>query len=627
MNAHQTKFQNAIVNDLCITLSSVANFQDQVKHLTERNAVLEQELKQSNKDEELTKAKFQKKIKEEKAKFHTDIQNLNAEVSAFKEKNEQIQLYIDEYKQKLNEYETASSQKTVELQDLTSENAHCKDLLQKLEENIRVLSREKDNLSLTLRQKEEEITNLNDKLDRLLNENGKLISSQNEIAEENGKLREELETVKSDLNTLKYEDLIRLQSSEAEHQKQISNLQDDHMIALQQEIAKFKTSETNYIEEKGKLTHENLELLSINSELKLEIGKYEVAKLELEKKLYKLEDDSKDLSKSNNELNEQLAKCQSDLEALLVEKGEIKENCATLLGRVEDLQNANQQLQEDLRKLKQEEMSLNEKLVTHSQTSENYSRSLEEIAELKCRNNQLANDFQQILQENDNLVQDLAKIKLQYETISLEKEKWESNELEKSTQESRELETLKIDNKKLQSELQNFEEERGELKTQLRDAECQFTNLTHEHQLLQDEIQELKISPINTEDVEKIQKEHEKEINHLNDKLIQYKSLDLTNRTSIQFYENELQKMKNKNEKLNRKLDETLVTLNHCTDLTTSTETEYLRNVLYNYMLGKEGLVLARVIAAVCKFDDDQTEAILQREQQKQTLLGQLGFR
>lgn len=111
------------------------------------------------------------------------------------------------------------------------------------------------------------------------------------------------------------------------------------------------------------------------------------------------------------------------------------------------------------------------------------------------------------------------------------------------------------------------------------------------------------------------------EIENLRDKLTQYKSLDITNKSSIEFYENELQKMKNQNEKLNRKLDETLVTLNHCAELSSSTEIEYLRNVLYNYMLGKESVVLARVIAAVCKFDPDQTEAVLQKEQQKQTLV------
>ncbi|KAK0166461.1 hypothetical protein PV328_004881 [Microctonus aethiopoides] len=57
-----------------------------------------------------------------------------------------------------------------------------------------------------------------------------------------------------------------------------------------------------------------------------------------------------------------------------------------------------------------------------------------------------------------------------------------------------------------------------------------------------------------------------------------------------------------------------------------STEIEYLRNILYEYMMGRETLVLARVIAAVVKFDQDQTHKILKKEEDKLTLLGSLGL-
>ncbi|KAJ4439450.1 hypothetical protein ANN_07574 [Periplaneta americana] len=51
------------------------------------------------------------------------------------------------------------------------------------------------------------------------------------------------------------------------------------------------------------------------------------------------------------------------------------------------------------------------------------------------------------------------------------------------------------------------------------------------------------------------------------------------------------------------------------------TELEYLRNILYEYMMGREPVVLARVIAAVVKFDSEQTTNVLQKEEQKQTLV------
>lgn len=66
-----------------------------------------------------------------------------------------------------------------------------------------------------------------------------------------------------------------------------------------------------------------------------------------------------------------------------------------------------------------------------------------------------------------------------------------------------------------------------------------------------------------------------------------------------------------------------IVNLRHDT-LEDSTEIEYLRNILYEYMMGRETLVLARVIAAVVKFDQEQTNKILKKEEDKLTLLGSL---
>ncbi|KAL1464688.1 hypothetical protein WDU94_004312 [Cyamophila willieti] len=58
--------------------------------------------------------------------------------------------------------------------------------------------------------------------------------------------------------------------------------------------------------------------------------------------------------------------------------------------------------------------------------------------------------------------------------------------------------------------------------------------------------------------------------------------------------------------------------------LGTCLELEYLRNVLYEYMMGKEPLVLARVLAAIVKFDPEHTAKVLQREEQKVSMVSQL---
>lgn len=68
-----------------------------------------------------------------------------------------------------------------------------------------------------------------------------------------------------------------------------------------------------------------------------------------------------------------------------------------------------------------------------------------------------------------------------------------------------------------------------------------------------------------------------------------------------------------------------LVRLRHDT-LEDSTEIEYLRNILFEYMMGRETMVLARVIAAVVKFDQEQTTKIMKKEEDKLTLVSRRGF-
>ena len=57
-----------------------------------------------------------------------------------------------------------------------------------------------------------------------------------------------------------------------------------------------------------------------------------------------------------------------------------------------------------------------------------------------------------------------------------------------------------------------------------------------------------------------------------------------------------------------------------------ATEYEYLKNILYQYMLGKEPLTLAKVLATVVKFTPEQRENIVVHEEKKASVLGTLGM-
>ena len=52
----------------------------------------------------------------------------------------------------------------------------------------------------------------------------------------------------------------------------------------------------------------------------------------------------------------------------------------------------------------------------------------------------------------------------------------------------------------------------------------------------------------------------------------------------------------------------------------------FQRNILYQYMLGKESMTLAKVLATVVKFSPEQVRQIMSQEEKKQSLLASLGL-
>nr|CAH7715131.1 unnamed protein product [Callosobruchus chinensis] len=359
-----------------------------------------------------------------------------------------------------------------------------------------------------------------------------------------------------------------------------------------------------------------------------------------------------EMNSENNELkvlSSQATNSDKRLRELTAENESLQVANENICKEISELNSRIQQLSTDNRNVVEENQML------LSDFSE-IKVKMETLEDEKSKFDKIRDGLQQKIDDSNSYVEEVKKqlLEVQNQNVELMKNKSNTNDIDISKIQQdfyeikdkcdslfQENKNLKQEYGKLEEKCNNFSKIKDKLEAQIVELEKQYNELLHEKQLLQDEIQELKTSPItyqgsttskldnldllkNQSAVQLSNSEKEDylgEINVLKDKLTKYKSLDITNKSSIEFYENELQKMKNQNDKLNRRLDETLVTLSHCVDLSTSTEIEYLRNVLYNYMMGKESLVLARVIAAVCKFDPQQTELILQKEQQRQSLV------
>lgn len=114
----------------------------------------------------------------------------------------------------------------------------------------------------------------------------------------------------------------------------------------------------------------------------------------------------------------------------------------------------------------------------------------------------------------------------------------------------------------------------------------------------------------NLQDTNKMLQKRLKDVEHMN------KSVN----NNLQQVQDNNDKLKLSNEKLERRLDEALVSLRHLHSLQENTELEYLRNILYEYLTGSgtHSVTLAKVLAAVVKFDDAQTRQVLQKEKERQ---------
>ncbi|KAM3966481.1 uncharacterized protein ACR2FA_012022 [Aphomia sociella] len=116
--------------------------------------------------------------------------------------------------------------------------------------------------------------------------------------------------------------------------------------------------------------------------------------------------------------------------------------------------------------------------------------------------------------------------------------------------------------------------------------------------------------------------------NKLEDRLLNLEQMNKSVNGNVQEMHDNNEKLRLTNEKLERQLDEALVSLRHLHSLQENTELEYLRNILYEYLTGSgtHSITLAKVLSAVVKFDDGQTQQVLQKEKERQGVLRQLGL-
>ncbi|KAK2582046.1 hypothetical protein KPH14_002751 [Odynerus spinipes] len=630
------KTENASMN---IELTQLKSITDQINEENRNLNVKQSELIQSHKKLNEINEELNKKVLDYEKNttiLSQNIKEVQKDLESYKHKlfmsndemeNKTVQLKI--INEKMDSQTEVLQKRNEELQKIKEEFA---EQTQKLNdknvalnlalEDVQLLQQEKNMLSTDIMKLEEEVTNLKAASFKKIpfkHVNDKLTNIQIE------KLKNEELILDEHLANLSASTVLSLDAENKKLTAEIKNIKS---------IMEQKTSEVQILEAKEKdLLEENEKLKSFNmKELEQKIQEIDILRSKVKEqknKINELQSQVESLTNLTNNLNSKLQTADNNktIERDFVEKSnKLEEENKKLEAHLDEalitFQAKESQMQMINTELKNQTDQLKEELKMHEE-------------EQNIRLKQLVKEFQAQLQDKEEELQSALEKRFDYQQsyesnlLQQYKEQLKDFQVELTTK-SEQIENLILENKRIATEKEN------EIKT-LTDT---VASIKKEHVNELREIEQ-KWKTILQQRSDKLEAKHEEEIKELTREWKNERKLDTKIDTATEELENtsciamatiqsntgSFHTFQQTLASQNRELAELrkLVKLRHET-LEDSTEIEYLRNILYEYMMGRETMVLAKVIAAVVKFDQEQTTKILKKEEDKLTLLGSLGL-
>ncbi|KAL0895708.1 hypothetical protein ABMA27_011781 [Loxostege sticticalis] len=297
----------------------------------------------------------------------------------------------------------------------------------------------------------------------------------------------------------------------------------------------------------------------------------------------------------------------------------------SLLKNIDELNLKNSKYEDDIKHLKETVTQLTNKNVEINEDN------LKKVNSITAKCQELQNDYDMIKEENRRLHSDIEGLQTYLAKIS--KENGVLNDKLRELIASSEN-TIRSDYQS--NELLELQNEVLADKEKIDDLTRENTLLIEENLELKDQLQsqnyaDTKNSTNNNENDAVTAEKYNNLLGTKNELEEKVNCLEQMNRSingNMQQIQGSNEKLKLTNEKLERRLDEALVSLRHLHSLQENTELEYLKNILYEYLTGSgtHSVTLAKVLAAVVKFDDKQTQQVLQKEKERQGILRQLGL-
>lgn len=615
-------------------------------------------------------------IIKEKEGLQKENEKLQSEISAYEQSQSELKKVSDQYYENLQEIQKENEKLKTDIKSFEVENID-------LSEKIKHIISQHDVSLEEVKSEKKEKQELKNKLDKFKNKMRVKLeddSDKRQTLEQNiQQMGVKILDVEKENKALNAElDILRkLQENYSLMVDKVKNAEEENIL-LNTEITKIKklNADSSILMDKLKnMEDENISLKTESDVLRKEyknISSKLKQLIEIENEKNKLEEIVDTLKKENDEyiskinymkgeedsLHEQIKnmeknltyikKLENNVRDLTQENITLKSQCETIANNVKSLQSelsdvrkshAEIEVEKDRLSLVIEELERNEQInkpiEKDTQTNVNIDQELVEVRALDELNtgHKMDDDF---CTKYDSLL-------VEHNSLKEENRRLQSDVFGLQTYLAQISKENSVLNDKMR-ELIAFGEgstDRGQsdLKNELHSGGEKMDDLIRENTLLIEENLELKDQLSSQNDYQpagrqpnNAMKESElmdwkEKYDNLEDtnKMLQkrLKDIELMNKSvdnNMQQVQDNNDKLKLSNEKLERRLDEALVSLRHLHSLQENTELEYLRNILYEYLTGSgsHSVTLAKVLAAVVKFDDTQTQQVLQKEKERQ---------
>ncbi|XP_017892626.1 golgin subfamily A member 4 isoform X1 [Ceratina calcarata] len=557
------------------------------EHLSKENKDLRNEVNKLN----LTLENY-KNVDEKNKEFVSNLEVLNNEIA------------------RLKAVEEEANNLKLEISSLNEVNVHL--------EKVKSQNNELITEHLSLKNKITELENVNTKLQSYVNNLESKISDLEQIDIKYTELKNELDKLSAANTEL---------SSQLEHEniekERLTKEVEELKHTVDEKVAELKLLDTRNMELLIEI--ERLKSLTIDEDVEREPSTVD----HLQETVTKLQEEIEVLTGSNAALRNEIQNVNSNkvVNESLITKGDNLE---------EENKKLEAQLDEALITFQAKELQmqiLNNKLKSEADKLKDELKTNEEEQSMRLK--QLVKEFQAQLHDKEEELHAALEKRFDrqqnYESNLIQQYKEQLKDFQiELTAKSEQIENLILENKNLMSQKSKDINQLVE----------KITLIKKEHT---DEMREIekKWKSIIQQKTDKLEAKHEEEINELtrewrNERRpdvqtdLANQELESTSRVAMAAVQSNTGSFHTLQQTLTaqrRELAELrkLVKLRHDT-LEDSTEIEYLRNILFEYMMGRETMVLARVIAAVVKFDQEQTAKILKKEEDKLTLLGSLGL-